>query len=218
MAGPDCSRASSPAVACALAARPCGLRTLADVAYGPFPENRLDIMRPRWGKRSPRPAVIVFHGGAWQRGDRQEMRERVCRRYLEQGFTVANVEYRHGHRVRGGGRGSRHRMVLQTCELLWGRSRQSSADRRVRRRSPGASGGLPGRRPGSRRVVNFYGIADVAGVVPASRPCARLCRPLSLLSPWNFRRSRGSGPGFLPCYRSTARRMILCGSVRAKKN
>lgn len=77
-------------------ALPLWVETLADVAYGPFPENRLDIMRPRGSSQAPRPAVIVFHGGAWERGSREEMREHVCGRYLARGFVVVNVEYRHG--------------------------------------------------------------------------------------------------------------------------
>ena len=75
---------------------PLWVRTTQDVAYGPSPENRLDILQPRWGKDSDRPAVVVFHGGGWAGGNRDDMVDRVCRRYLEQGFVVANVEYRKG--------------------------------------------------------------------------------------------------------------------------
>ncbi len=64
--------------------------------YGPYPENQLDLMWPRWSKTGQRPAVIVFHGGGWQSGSRTDMRYRVCRRYLKMGFIVANVEYRLG--------------------------------------------------------------------------------------------------------------------------
>ena len=67
-----------------------------NISYGPSPENRLDLMRPRWSSRKTRPAVVVFHGGAWLEGSREEMRDRVCRRYLAHGFSVANVEYRRG--------------------------------------------------------------------------------------------------------------------------
>ena len=67
-----------------------------EIPYGPDPQNRLDFMRPRWSHGGARPAVVVFHGGAWLDGSRAEMRDRVCRRYLAHGFSVANVEYRRG--------------------------------------------------------------------------------------------------------------------------
>jgi acetyl esterase/lipase len=51
-------------------------------------------MTPRRADPGRLPAVVIFHGGAWQRGSRSEMRERVCRRYLSHGFLTVNVEYR----------------------------------------------------------------------------------------------------------------------------
>lgn len=76
---------------------PFWVRTIHDIPYGPQPENRLDILQRRWSTSAiDRPAVIVFHGGGWREGNRQEMLVRVCHRYLEQGFVVANVDYRVG--------------------------------------------------------------------------------------------------------------------------
>ncbi len=75
---------------------PLWVRTIPDIPYGPHPENRLDLMEPRWSGRRERPAVLIFHGGGWRSGDREEMRYRVCRRYVRMGFLVANVEYRLG--------------------------------------------------------------------------------------------------------------------------
>jgi acetyl esterase/lipase len=71
-------------------------RTTSDLAYGPFPQNRLDVLCPRWDGRADRPAVVVFHGGAWLHGSRAQMTGAVCRRYLERGFAVCNVDYRPG--------------------------------------------------------------------------------------------------------------------------
>jgi acetyl esterase/lipase len=75
---------------------PLWVRTISDVAYGPHPENRLNLMLPRWSIRRQRPAVLVFHGGGWQTGDRNETQYRICRRYVKMGFLVANAEYRLG--------------------------------------------------------------------------------------------------------------------------
>jgi acetyl esterase/lipase len=73
---------------------PLWVETLPEILYGPHPDNRLEILRPRFASRGARPAVVVFHGGGWIRGSREEMRQRVCRRYLARGFVVFNVDYR----------------------------------------------------------------------------------------------------------------------------
>jgi acetyl esterase/lipase len=76
---------------------PLWVSTVHDIQYGRWPENRLDILRRRWSARAAgSPAVIVFHGGGWAGGNREDMLVRVCHRYLERGFVVANVEYRKG--------------------------------------------------------------------------------------------------------------------------
>jgi acetyl esterase/lipase len=76
---------------------PLWVDTVRDLPYGPLPENRLDILRRRWSAGSAdRPAVVIFHGGGWVEGSREEMLVPVCHRYLERGFVVANVEYRKG--------------------------------------------------------------------------------------------------------------------------
>ena len=77
-------------------ALPLWAETIPDVPYGPHEENRLDILRPRWRGPALRGGVIVLHGGGWRHGTRQQMRDRVCRRYLERDFLVANVDYRRG--------------------------------------------------------------------------------------------------------------------------
>jgi acetyl esterase/lipase len=75
---------------------PVWVRTYHDVQYGPDRDNVVDVMAPRWPAKTLRPAVVVFHGGAWADGIREDMVDRVCRRYLERGFVVANAEYRKG--------------------------------------------------------------------------------------------------------------------------
>jgi acetyl esterase/lipase len=75
---------------------PLWVETVADAQYGPSPENRIRVERPRWNWRPDAPAVLVFHGGSWKYGTRDDMEDRVCRRYLDAGFVVGNVEYRRG--------------------------------------------------------------------------------------------------------------------------
>ncbi len=43
-----------------------------DLAYGPLPEQRLDVYRPRAAAGAP--VVVFFHGGNWQSGSRHEYR------------------------------------------------------------------------------------------------------------------------------------------------
>lgn len=67
------------------------------IAYGPEAAQRLDVMVPRRPKtKPPFPGAVVFHGGSWVRGSRDEVEQRVCRRFAEEGFVVANVDYRWG--------------------------------------------------------------------------------------------------------------------------
>lgn len=70
--------------------------TSRSLAYGPADRQVLDVVRPRWPSDRPRPVVVTFHGGGWTEGSRASLVDRMCRRYLEHGFVVVNVEYRAG--------------------------------------------------------------------------------------------------------------------------
>ena len=138
-------------------------RSISDVSYGDYPENRLDIMLPRWSDSGPLPAVVVFHGGAWERGSRSEMRERVCRRYLSHGFLTVNVEYRHGIRLAS-------EDAVRAVEWFSGSAARYGADPRrivVTGESAGAHLALLAAfqpRSAVAAVVNFYGVADLSSM------------------------------------------------------
>jgi acetyl esterase/lipase len=145
---------------------PAWVETIRDVPYGPLPENRLDIMRPRQTEKAGRPGVVVFHGGAWQSGDRRSMRERVCRRYLAKGFIAANVEYRSGI-------GPAAEDAVRALEWFVDNARSYGADpRRIVVTGESAGGHLAlfaafkARTPVA-AVVNFYGISDLTALVDA---------------------------------------------------
>jgi acetyl esterase/lipase len=66
----------------------------ANIRYSLHPETVLDVVQPRAPALKNRPGVIVIHGGGWIEGDKESMLETFCLPFVEQGFVVANVEYR----------------------------------------------------------------------------------------------------------------------------
>jgi len=66
----------------------------ANIHYGNYAENVLDILQPSAPALGNRPGVIVIHGGGWVRGDKESMLDSFCLPFIRQGSVVANVEYR----------------------------------------------------------------------------------------------------------------------------
>ena len=65
-----------------------------DVAYGPLPEEVLDICSPE-GVTGPVPAFVDIHGGAWQQGDKSDpFNADVCQLMASMGYVVFNIDYR----------------------------------------------------------------------------------------------------------------------------
>jgi acetyl esterase/lipase len=65
-----------------------------DVAFTPadWPQRLLaDVYRPRGA--GPLPSVLLLHGGAWKRGDREQV-EDTAERIAARGFLVVNATYR----------------------------------------------------------------------------------------------------------------------------
>jgi acetyl esterase/lipase len=164
-----------------------------DVAYGPYRENVLNVLRPRWGAKKGRPGVVVFHGGAWQFGNRDEMIDRVCRRYLRHGFVVANVEYRRGVEPAA-------EDAVNALEWFWRQAPTYGADsNRIVVTGESAGGHLAliaafRSRAHVAAVVNFYGVTDLTALLdraairralPAENPDAAALR----LSPIHYIRS-----------------------------
>jgi acetyl esterase/lipase len=57
-----------------------------------WPQTLLaDLYRPKGA--GPHPTVLLIHGGAWKRGDREQV-EGLARRIAERGYLVVNITYR----------------------------------------------------------------------------------------------------------------------------
>ena len=69
---------------------------LRDVQYGTAQglELRMDVARPRArGEGERLPAIVYFHGGAWQSGSKEDGVPAICY-YAQHGFVAASVDYR----------------------------------------------------------------------------------------------------------------------------
>lgn len=63
---------------------------LLDLAYGPEPEHRLDLLLPEGNSA---PVIMYFHSGGWIGGNKDNVPDMV-RRFVERGFAVVSVDYR----------------------------------------------------------------------------------------------------------------------------
>lgn len=61
-----------------------------DIAYGPKPDNRLDLYRPQGVERPP--VWVFIHGGYWQAATKDQHAQ-FCKGMLDAGFAVANIDY-----------------------------------------------------------------------------------------------------------------------------
>lgn len=66
----------------------------ANIAFGPHPQQRLDVYVP--GSRAParRPVIVFWHGGRWRYGDKSDYRF-VGAALAEAGYVALVANYRH---------------------------------------------------------------------------------------------------------------------------
>jgi len=65
----------------------------ANIAYGPDPQQRLDVYVPK-SAALPRPVVVFWHGGRWRYGDKADYRF-VGAALAESGYVTLVANYRH---------------------------------------------------------------------------------------------------------------------------
>jgi acetyl esterase/lipase len=66
----------------------------ANIAYGPDPQQRLDVYLPASAALEPRPVVVFWHGGRWRFGDKADYRF-VGAALAESGYVTVVANYRH---------------------------------------------------------------------------------------------------------------------------
>src|SRR5687767_16034872 len=67
--------------------------TVANFEYGPDSERqKFDFWQAKSDK--PTPVVLLIHGGGWKGGDKSTYGEAAIRPYLDQGISVASLNYR----------------------------------------------------------------------------------------------------------------------------
>ena len=65
-----------------------------DVAYGPRPEQRLDLYLPDERAFGPdRPVIVWVHGGGWMNGSRADVPDYILWQRARAGFAIASVDY-----------------------------------------------------------------------------------------------------------------------------
>ena len=73
---------------------PAGAQMERDIAYGPAPEQRMDIYRPANANNAP--VIFMVHGGGWARGDKEAagVVNNKVEHWLPKGYIVVSVGYR----------------------------------------------------------------------------------------------------------------------------
>jgi acetyl esterase/lipase len=70
-----------------------------NIAYGPDPQQRLDVYVPQSGALEPRAVIVFWHGGRWRYGDKADYRF-VGAALAESGYVTLVANYRHYPQVK----------------------------------------------------------------------------------------------------------------------
>jgi acetyl esterase/lipase len=71
----------------------------ANIAYGPDPQQRLDVYVPRGSAAAPLPVIVFWHGGRWKFGDKTDYRF-VGAALAGSGCVTVLANYRHYPQVK----------------------------------------------------------------------------------------------------------------------
>ncbi|MFZ5834249.1 MAG: alpha/beta hydrolase [Pseudomonadota bacterium] len=73
---------------------PAGMTRIADIAYGPAPEQKMDVYRPE--NAAAAPVILMVHGGAWTAGDKADpaIIQNKLARWIPKGIILVSANYR----------------------------------------------------------------------------------------------------------------------------
>lgn len=143
----------------------------ANLAYDQHPQTVVDVYVPKSPAVGKRPAALVIHGGGWVNGTKESVVERFVAPLVDEGFVVANVEYRLAAVAPAP---AAVNDVLKAAEWFRTNAKRWNVDTSRIIATGGSAGGhlalMVGLTPKSARlgpsakiaaVINFYGITDV---------------------------------------------------------
>lgn len=67
--------------------------TFADIRYGPYERNILDLWQAK--TKAPAPLLIFIHGGGWHGGENTDLPPKLLAFMLQHGVSVASINYRY---------------------------------------------------------------------------------------------------------------------------
>lgn len=73
---------------------PADMTRITDIAYGPSPEQKIDVYRPENAKSAP--VIFMVHGGAWTAGDKAdpEIVQNKLALWIPRGYILISTNYR----------------------------------------------------------------------------------------------------------------------------
>jgi acetyl esterase/lipase len=145
--------------------------TLADVAYGSHPKQRLHFWKAESAK--PTPLLFFIHGGGWTGGNRSSGLAALLPAMLSNGVSVASIEYRFISEAAQDGEVPPVRGPLRDAARALQFVRSRAADFNIDKARVGASGGSAG--ACSSLWLAFHDdLADPASADPVARESTRL--------------------------------------------
>ncbi len=138
--------------------------TYADVSYGPYANNKLDLWLPKSAR--PTPLVVFIHGGGFVSGDKSTANPSFIRRCQETGVAYAAINYRFR-------RDAPIQTILRDCARAIQFLRYKAKDFNIDKKRVAAMGGSAG--AGTSLWLAFHDdLADPGNADPVLRESSRI--------------------------------------------
>lgn len=139
---------------------PAGVELREDVVYRTVDgeELKLDLATPK-GVKGARPIVLCVHGGGWQAGRKEDMRD-AAYGLAAQGFAAAAVQYRLAPKHQNP---AQFEDVRAAVEFLWGKASEWNLDGEKIGAFGGSAGGHLVLMLATEKGLNMKGVVSLAG-------------------------------------------------------